>query len=385
VRLAALVPGTGRLRGSLAVGAIVACVVPLTACGGSGQGAGGGSAPVPLEPRDGTVYAGASTGAGPAADEQFASFLATAGQSSTAIVNQFSSHELSSFDWVLDDLRRRPGIGMISWWLSAPAYSPGTPGGTTASIAAGEADALILANASEVRAYGKPLFLRLNWEMNAYWFPWGAYDQAGAARPGNSHADYRNMWRRTVILFRGGTRAEVDARLAALGLPGLTTPDASVPATPNVAWVWNANYDDNPQIDDAFAYWPGDEYVDWVGVDWYGADSRSHADQADALPNAVYDRYSGPESTAQRPFMLGEWGVGDADRPDWASDMFDWIQARPKVKAQLYYNLPAGPGWLPLEDTPATLAVYRARVAGHLTQTADRRGGPSFRPVSPTA
>lgn len=356
-------------RWSAAIVTVAACLLALLACADPVTPF-APAALAPLEPRPGSVYSGVAT-PGP---ERIPSFLRVSDQPSVAIYHRFSTR-LGQFDWILDEFARAPGTGMISWQVMA--RERGSPGGTSRSIARGDIDAYLLDRAADARAYGEPLFIRPNWEMNAYFFPWGAYDRDGEARPGNSHAQYRNSWRRIVILFRGGTRAAINAKLAALGMPGVATAHARVAPVPNVAWVWNANFASNPASDDVFAYWPGDEYVDWTGVDWYpyGAGDGLHAAQATAPggPNDVYARYSGPSSTDEKPFLIGEWSGRHADRPTWTADMFDWMQARPKVKGHVYFNYPARVGDHRLERHRRAARVFRHRVEDprYLTTTAD--------------
>jgi hypothetical protein len=38
-------------------------------------------------------------------------------------------------------------------------------------ITSGTQDAYITAQARAVEAYGRPVFVRLDWEMNAFWYP----------------------------------------------------------------------------------------------------------------------------------------------------------------------------------------------------------------------
>lgn len=320
-----------------------------------------------FEPPDGRIYSAASTSG---IDANHDAFLATANQPSVAIYNRFGGKGLTDFRWVLKEFDRRDVAGMVSWYNFRADYAPEQPGGSSASIARGDVDQHILDRAADVRGYGEPLFLRMNWEMNGYWFAYSAYDKQGNLRQGNAHAHYRNAWRRTVELFRGGSRAAIDKRLAAIGLPGLTAETSYVSPTTNVSWVWNPSHGTQwPDRQVVHDYYPGDDYVDWVGVDWYpygpGDTVELFASKARAPqgPNEMYETYSGPSSSGRKPFIVGEWGVRDFDRPIWTQAMFDWIAARPKVKAQAYFNYNAHDGNSQLQDFPAAAQVFRASLA----------------------
>ena len=85
-------------------------------------------------------------------------------------------------------------------------------------------------------AFGGPVAISFGHEMNGNWYPWGT----SQATP----AEFVAAWRHIHDLF------------------------AAAGAT-NVIWVWNPNIV-NPMPDVELApYWPGDAYVDWVGITGY--------------------------------------------------------------------------------------------------------------------
>ena len=152
--------------------------------------------------------------------------------------------------------------------------------------------------ARDAKESGVPVFLRYAGEMNGSWVPYGADPK------------------RYVEKFRlVAHRMHEDA--------------------PNVAMVWCPNEIPEDKIAD---YFPGDDAVDWVGVNFYSvlyndADRARGAEwmnPADKL-KFVYDHYS-----AKHPMMVGEWGathlsvVDNVLRPDFAQEKI----------AQLYASLP---------------------------------------------
>ena len=90
-----------------------------------------------------------------------------------------------------------------------------------------------------------PLLLRFAHEMNADWYPW---DGVRASAPGthDGPARYVAAWRHVHAVF------------------------AAAGAT-NVRWVWSPNHRSIPAAawNDAARYYPGDDVVDWIGVDGY--------------------------------------------------------------------------------------------------------------------
>src|SRR5262249_48553137 len=104
------------------------------------------------------------------------------------------------------------------------------------NIAGGAFDGYLRSWARAAKAWGKPFFLRPNHEMNGNWYPWGT----GAGNPNNNTPEeYVAAWKHLHALF--------DAE-------GVT----------NAVWVWCPNVGLSMGED-----YPGDGWVDWVGLDGY--------------------------------------------------------------------------------------------------------------------
>ncbi len=183
---------------------------------------------------------------------------------------------------------------------------------STKEIAAGTFDDYIRSYAQEVIAYGKPLFIRpICGEFNGNWWRWCS----PKANPTLTAADFVGAWQHVVDIFRE---------------EGVT----------NVAWVWTPtdalpsyNYaDPNWQ-----AYYPGDDYVDWVGGDTYMATTPKIPDIFDNLYQFGVDH--------RKPFFLAEFGIRAKEfsypaelYPDWMQDKFNYFVTHPNIKAVMYFN-----------------------------------------------
>lgn len=333
-------------------------------------GAGGASAAERFEPADGTVISGVTPEYGP---EKVGAFAKLTGQSSVAIYGRYTNY-LEPFAPLLKDILKTDTAGLLSWRMIASSSSK--PGGTLQSISNGAIDRYLADQATAARGFPRPLFVRPLWEMNGDWFVWSTYTSGGSQRTGNSPALYRKAWQRARIIFDGGTRAAVNARLSALGMPGLTISASSLPATTNVAWVWSLTKGGVKQPDkphDSIDYYPGDAYVDWVGMTFhqYGTKTlrfytseTSNAKDPLARADDIYAEFSVRRG---KPFMLGEWGIaskplGNGDNPTYISDMFAWIKAHPKIKAQVYFNRIAGSTTHRLDDHSRSRAQFSSSV-----------------------
>jgi mannan endo-1,4-beta-mannosidase len=104
-----------------------------------------------------------------------------------------------------------------------------------AAIAAGRYDSYLTTYAAAVRSYHQPVILSFGHEMNGNWYSWG-YQHT-------SPREFVAAWRHIVTLFR--------ARGAL-----------------NVTWLWTINIESS-QMSPIRAWWPGQSYVNWVGIDGY--------------------------------------------------------------------------------------------------------------------
>ena len=166
--------------------------------------------------------------------------------------------------WYLDRAKEGGAIPMITW-------QPNENDITVLDVRNGLYDGLIVDNADVCRNYGKVVLLRVAQEMNGHFMQWCPFDKNGNYTKGFNTGDFRNMWRRIALVFKGGSVGNINSRLASYNMPALETErDYLEPAT-TVRFVWNPNAGSSPNIyaNRELAYWPGDEFVDYAGQDFY--------------------------------------------------------------------------------------------------------------------
>jgi hypothetical protein len=360
----------GRRRGRV-VALVVAAVAVLGAAWAIRSPDAGAEVPAPrYAPPEGRILSGAAVEYG--ADRTVPEFLALTEQPGLAIVGGFVGH-MKSVENVLSQFEDLDSAVMLSW--RAMAENPWEDGGTLTGVAEGEIDDYLVESAQAVADYDRPVFLRPLWEFTGDWFPWSTYDHDGEQRAGNSPEQYRRAWQRMHVIFAGGTREEVDARLADLGLPPLTTDDEELPAA-EAAWVWSVSkagvrHPNEPH--ETADYYPGDAFVDWVGQGLHQSDERpfsfwaSEFESPDPLSNvdAVYDF----AVAHGKPFMLSEWGIatapyGNGDDPEWIDETLTWLETHPEAKAQVYFNREKGSYSHELEDFWAARQEFSDHVDG---------------------
>jgi hypothetical protein len=210
-----------------------------------------------------------------------------------------------------------PGtILMISW--------NGAPYG---SITGGSQDALIAHAADALARYHRSVFLRFAWDMNGNGYSWSG------ARNGDNAAGYVTAWRHVHDIF-------------------------AAHHVTNVAWVWAPAAASVPaqSWNDAARYYPGDRYVDWVGVGGYLGDRVT----PESLFGGIVRGYGG-----RKPVMIAETAApekGGTAKADWIGQLAAWIVAHPPVGALVWFDTDkdkgAGKDWR-IDSTPAALAAYR--------------------------
>jgi hypothetical protein len=269
----------------------------------------------PAIPGDGRFYLGADSSGG-----TLKAYEAASGAGRPAIFGAYTIGDDGSVAQVLTYSKDLPGtIPLVSWGVDLR-------GG---AITDGSRDAYLRAQAEAIVAYKKPMFIRLDWEMNGTWYPeW--------SRPAVSSSAYIAAWRHIWTIFHQA---------------GAT----------NAAFVWCPNVGEYGS--QAWTAWfPGSAYVDWVGMDAYPEPSDLTADVSGAGGLDALARFA--EQTG-RPAMLAEWAPGDPARdPAAAFDaVFGWAARYPDaVKALVYFNFGSSQQDYLLADDPTGAARMRVLV-----------------------
>ena len=175
---------------------------------------------------------------------------------------------------------------------------------------------------TDAQSLGEPIFLRFASEMNGNWVGWDGWHNGGSVSTAlgwQATAKYKQAWQHVYGIAR------------------------QAPAC-NVAFVWAPNYESAPDPgssgseyawNDWRNYYPGDAYVDWVGIDLYDFEGQDPGDSIEPF----YEEYA-----AQKPIMLAETAghtdpaVG-ADKVRYMGQLFDAMETEyPRLKAFVWFN-----------------------------------------------
>lgn len=221
----------------------------------------------------------------------------------------------------------------------------------------GHFDDLIRRWAELAKASGVDLVIEFGPEVNGNWYPWNGQWNGGGETKGYgdpSLADgperFRDVYRRFIDIFRQARADRVTWFL-------------HVDSQPKPREPWNA----------MAGYYPGDEYIDWIGVSVFGAQLpgdhwNSFTDTLDVTYNEIV------AISPLKPVAIVEFAVTESpQRPDGKAD---WIRQAlsavkggwyPHVKAVSYWHernwIPDSTYSLRIDSSPAALAAYREGVA----------------------
>jgi hypothetical protein len=198
---------------------------------------------------------------------------------------------------------------------------------TPRGIAQGAGDGYLLSLSDAIAVAAQPVYIRLFAEMNQANNAYCAFNADGSSRgPSHSIANFKQAWRRVVLVLRGGPVAVIDSRLRALGLPPLRgASSATLPRSPvAILWVPQSEGSPNTPANSARAYYPGDGYVDWVGTDFYSLYPNFRGLQH------LYNDHPG------KPFVFGEWALWNGDDAGWVDQLFSFIASHRRVRMALY-------------------------------------------------
>ena len=197
-------------------------------------------------------------------------------------------------------------------------------------IALGRSDQFLIDMNRNIAHSGRIVYVRIMPEMNGWWNPYCPYNENGSSR-GRAFSPhfFIRAWRRTVLILRGGPVWRIDHRLHTMGLRPIKrlSTTAALPR-PKVSIMWVPQTRGDPEVARNLpgVYWPGSDYVDWVGTDFF---SYWHNWR---WLTPFYNHYTG------KPFVLAEWGMLHGDRPKFIQDLFSWIRNHPRLRMLNYYQ-----------------------------------------------
>ena len=217
----------------------------------------------------------------------------------------------------------------------------GSSGNQVYQVLQGEYDMFLRDYADTIRDFGHPVLFRLANEMNGDWCPYSGYHTS------RDPEIYREFYQ---YVFRIFEEAGID----------------------NVIYIWNPNSESFPDFkwNHSYQYYPGDEYVDVVGMTAYNTGTYywqvgERWSSFEVLYEDLYHEYS---HQFEMPLMITEFGSASVggDKSQWVEEMFAKIYAFPGIKMAIWWDGNDYDGNsisrnYTIDETPEILETFRNR------------------------
>jgi len=260
-------------------------------------------------------------------------FAARAGKGA-GFANVYVSFASPSFPAQLAGaLRERGSLPMVTWLPCRDgSLGPSQPQFSLRRIADGSFDSHVRRWAAGAAAWGQPLFLRFAPEMNGTWNPWSA------GVNGNSAHEFVRAWRHVHDLFEQAGAS-------------------------NVIWVWSPNVV-MPGSPPLAALYPGDRYVDWIGIDGYNWGTTRARSRWQSFAQVFGPTLREVRQLTSKPLMLSEVGSAEAggSKAAWITDFFRQLRRNPDILAFAWFNYDKEADWR-VDSSPASRQAFAAAVA----------------------
>ena len=205
-------------------------------------------------------------------------------------------------------------------------------GASVAAIADGTYDQYLRSYADSVRDFGHAVVIGFGHEMNATWYSWG-YRHVPAAT-------FVRAWRHLVTIFREQ-------------------------GADNVIWLWTVQAD-IPGTGPVRDWWPGKQYVNWVGIDGY------YYRPSDTFAAVFGSTIAQVRDFTRRPVLLSETAVGpQAGQAAKIADLFRGMAAE-RTLGLVWFDIAQDRGiyhqdWR-IEASPAAEGEFRLGVRTYIRQ-----------------
>jgi len=204
---------------------------------------------------------------------------------------------------------------------------------TVSRIRDGYYDKDLTAWAESAKAFKTPLIVEWGTEVNGYWFPWNGFWNGQDEGPERFRDAYRHII--TLMETRGAD---------------------------NLLWVYHVNWNSMPDVEwnTISSYYPGDEYIDWVGISVYGAQDKNGIPRANFSEqmNQAYPELI--QTSRHKPLIISEFGTDikspHVDPEIWTEDALREITSGkwPEIIGMCWWNA----GW-PNDRNPGNNTTMR--------------------------
>lgn len=272
-------------------------------------------------------------------------------------------HETGSIMWYptfadefpLDECQKLVNMGIIPH-LTWELFVPGEVDYNTMPIdtnyymmddvLAGKYDDYIQRFANDAKQVNGKVLIRFLHEFNGNWYLWSGNKNG---RENGGPEKVVAVWKYVVDQFRAA-------------------------GANNVKWIWNPH---GPSVDvsdeawnDLQNYWPGSDYVDWIGMDaynWYPQDPWGGERPFRTFDNCFRDLYNECIALGDQPVMIAEFASPEFEyngqtKDQWISDAMTKIKTEyPRLKMFVWFHINKELDWR-INSSPEALQAFKSAI-----------------------
>lgn len=251
-------------------------------------------------------------------------------------------------------LHERGIVPHLTWEIFWPSVDPNNSSHTGPEgyqgfndVLAGKYDEYIEKFALDAKTFKYPVLMRFMHEFNGNWYVWSGNKNGG---PDGGPEKVVEVWKYLVDKFRS---------VGADNVKWLWTPHG--PSTDLTEEPWN----------NVSNYWPGSDYVDWIGLDaynFYPKDPWGGIRPLRDFDNCFRALYDSCAKLGDHPMMIAEFGTGEFefegfDKAAWVTDAFNKIKTEyTRVKIFTWFNINKELDWR-VNSSPESLEAFQKAFA----------------------
>lgn len=220
------------------------------------------------------------------------------------------------------------------------------------AILSGNYDDELTQYGKDIASYGYPVMLRWGHEFNGNWYTWSVDSDGNLVTASKWVEAYKHV--HDMVVEAGGT---------------------------NAIWIWCPNNSTSSSNGQSLSdYYPGDNYVDWLGIDGYNWGTTESWSSWTLFEGVFGTMYQSLVSTFPgKPIIIGEYGCTSTggDKAAWITDHFKTIKSDfPQIKAIVWFNINKETDWR-FNSTTASTTAFKEGLADSVF-SGDHKGAANY-------
>jgi len=214
-------------------------------------------------------------------------------------------------DEIIADVYSSDCVLFVTW---EPWYAAGKKGINYDELLSGKWDKYIMDFANKLKGINRTVLLRFAHEMNGDWYPWSA-SKIGSRK-------YTAVYKHTKNIF---DKLSAD----------------------NVKWVFSVNWEDVPNGNSYMKPYPGNKYVDFIGIDGYNWGNSKSWSRWMSFKDIFNKRCEEAAAHFKKPIIINEFSSTSSggNKARWIREAMAEIKTMKKVRGFVLFNVNKETDW----------------------------------------